>query len=151
VCVVADVDDDRHPHHVLDVSSSGRRSSCESAHARFALRIAACSDCTNASLVSVAPEMRSTFALCALSASERSVGSAFWLMKIERSVWFGYTGTPIDVMRRVTFLRVPVVTVVFRTTIVTCSVPQRSTCTVEPLNLFVTTFFFGVAFVAAQA
>jgi hypothetical protein len=44
VCVVADVDDDRHPHDVFDVSGSGRGSGCESAHARFALRIAACSD-----------------------------------------------------------------------------------------------------------
>ena len=47
---VADVDDDRHPHHVLDATET-RCDLRGSAHTLFALTSASCSDCANASLV----------------------------------------------------------------------------------------------------
>jgi hypothetical protein len=68
--LVTDVDDDRHPHDLLD----------ERVHARFAFRIADCSEETKASLVSVAPETRSILALWARKASLRRIGIAFSLM-----------------------------------------------------------------------
>src|SRR2546430_14309668 len=71
---------------------------------------------------------------CAFSASCSRIGSACWLMKIERLVWFGKSGTFPAVIRRVTFLP----TVVFLTTSVSWSSPQRSTCAIEPLTVFVT-------------
>ena len=48
--VVADVHDDRHSHHVLDATQSGRDGG-RCAHALFALTSASWSDCANASLV----------------------------------------------------------------------------------------------------
>src|SRR5206468_9639279 len=72
--LVADVDHDRHPHDLCD----------RGAHAFRAFRIAACSEPTNASLVRVASETRSTFALCARSASLRRIGIAFSLMYWDR-------------------------------------------------------------------
>jgi hypothetical protein len=66
--VVANVDDDRHPHDLLDATNAGQNVG-DGAHARFAFRIADCSDSANAWLVSVAPETRLTFALRAFSVS----------------------------------------------------------------------------------
>src|SRR5205814_5201823 len=71
---------------------------------------------------------------CAFSTSCSRIGSACWLMKIERLVWFGESGTFTAVIRRVTFLP----TVIFLTTSVSWSSPQRSTCAIEPLTVFVT-------------
>ena len=62
-------------------------------------------------------------ALCARSASCISTGIAFWLMKAERSVSFGYSGTEIDVIFRLTVFLDPTIVVVLRTTIVTLSRP----------------------------
>src|SRR5947209_2236843 len=115
--VVAQVEDDRHAHHLLDAAATTR--GCGFDYHFFSARIAAWSDCAKASLVYVAPETTSIRALCARSASCTSVGIAFWLMKTERSVSFGYTGTEIDVILRLTLFRVPTVVVVLRTTIVT--------------------------------
>ena len=50
VGLVANVDDDRHAHDVLDAPNTGQ-SLEDGGHARFAFRIAACNDCANASLV----------------------------------------------------------------------------------------------------
>src|SRR5207244_11057454 len=77
--VVADVDHDRHAHHVLDATNAGQDVG-EHAHAFFALRIADWSDCANASLESVAPETMLMLALCARSASLFRIGSACELM-----------------------------------------------------------------------
>src|SRR3989442_26394 len=77
--VVADVENDRHPHDVLDTPEAGQGGG-DSAHARLALRIADWSEPANASLVYVAPETRSILALCALKASLRRIGMAVWLM-----------------------------------------------------------------------
>src|SRR6266568_2124463 len=75
--LVPDVDDDRHAHDVLDPAQSGDDGG--GAH-DFAFVIAAWSDWTNASLVSLAPETMSMFALCACSASLRRIGIACVLM-----------------------------------------------------------------------
>jgi hypothetical protein len=107
--LVADVDHDRHAHHVLH----------DGGHARFAFRIADCSELMKASLRSVAPETRSMFALWARSASLRRIGIAFSLMYADRPLLFGYTGTETAVILRVTFLPV----VVFLTVITTCTEP----------------------------
>src|SRR5256885_3426302 len=90
---------------------------------------------------------------CAESVSWTSIGSACWLMKTERSVWFGYTGTFTPVILRVTFFLLPTVVVVFLTMSVTWSSPQRSTDAVEPWTVFVvvTIFFFGVVALMATA
>ena len=107
---VAHLDDDRHPHDVLDADALGLRPSSPA-------RIAACSDCANAKLVAVAPEIMLMFGLnCACSTSCVRYGSACWLMNTERSVWFGKTGTPTFVIFRVTFLCLPTIVVVFFTT-----------------------------------
>src|SRR5690348_10143256 len=79
-------------------------------------------------------------------------------MKIERSVWFGETGTETAVIFFLTvfFFVVRFVVVVFLTMIVTWTSPHRSAVAASPVNDFltVTTFVFGVAFcevAAAQA
>src|SRR2546421_2461905 len=76
------------------------------------------------------------------------MGSACWLMNTDRSVWFGYTGTLTAVILRTTVFFLPTVVVVFLTTIVTCSSPQRSTWAAVPVNDFVATltFFFCTVF-----
>src|SRR6476660_7143456 len=90
-------------------------------------------------------------ALCLCSASLFRIGRAFWLMYTERSVWLGYVGTESPVSFRVTFFLPLTIVVVFRTTIVTWRLPQRSTDATEPANFLVTTIFFFAAFVAALA
>ena len=80
VAGVADGDDDRHAHQVLDAVHQ----------TLFAFSSADCSDCMNASLVSDAPEIIWMFGLnCACSTSCVRYGSACWLMNTDRSVWFG--------------------------------------------------------------
>src|SRR5450432_2186343 len=94
------------------------------------------------------------WALCAFRASWTRSGRAFVLMYTERSVWFGNTGTLIDVICRLVVFLLPVVVVVFLTTIVTCTLPQRSAWPRPPVNdLFATMTFFGAAraLVAAEA
>ena len=86
---VADVDDDRHAHDLLDAGDAERRRSDGHDYQALALRIADCSDCANPPLVSVAPETMSILVLCARIVSWIRIGSACWLMKTERSVWFG--------------------------------------------------------------
>src|SRR5205814_5315548 len=61
---VADVDDDRHAHDVLDAGDAERRRSDGHDYQALALRIADCSDCANPPLVSVAPETMSMRELC---------------------------------------------------------------------------------------
>src|SRR5437763_3294270 len=84
---------------------------------------------------------------CAVSASCTSIGSACELMNTERSVWFGYVGTLTAVIFRLTVFFEPTVVVVFFTTRVSWSLPQRSTCSVGPVTVFevVTTFGFDAA------
>ncbi len=86
--LAAEIEHDRHAHDVLDAAKA-RNGDGERAHARFAFKIADCSELTKASLVSVAPETRSMFALWALRASLRRIGNAFALMKAERLLSFG--------------------------------------------------------------
>jgi hypothetical protein len=50
--VIAEVDEDRHAHDVLDAAHARQRL----AYQAFSFVIADCSDCANASLVYVAPE-----------------------------------------------------------------------------------------------
>ena len=72
--LVTDVDEHGHAHDVLDPTSPG----CNGAHRGqtwFAFTRAAWSDCTNASLVYVAPEMRLMLALCARRAIFRRYGA----------------------------------------------------------------------------
>ena len=84
--VVADVDHDRHAHHVLDAHRAGLRGH----QTLFAFSSAAWSDWMNAWLVYVAPEIMSMFeSYCAFSTSPISIGIAFWLMNTERPVWSG--------------------------------------------------------------
>src|SRR5205085_11994078 len=92
---------------------------------------------------------------CACSVSWIRIGSACWLMKTERSVWFGYSGTVTEVILRLTVFRLVarLVVVVFLTTTVTSSGPQRSASAAVPVNDLraVTTLVFGVAFPAVSA
>jgi hypothetical protein len=72
-------------------------------------------------------------------------------MKMERSVWFGVSGTPTVTIRRRTVTLLPTVVVVLRTVIATWSGPQRSASAAVPTNrrVVTTTFGFTVAAVAA--
>src|SRR5471030_600879 len=76
-------------------------------------------------------------------------------MKIERLVWSGDTGTSTLVILRATVLCLPMVVVVFLTTIVTWTLPQRPALPSLPEMVLVTTmtFFFtvGATVVAAPA
>ena len=82
--LVADVDDNRHAHDLLDAANA--RHSGRGGHAARAFRIADWSDWTNAALASVAPETSCMFALCACSASLRRMGIACWLITTDREV-----------------------------------------------------------------
>src|SRR5258708_19692395 len=75
-------------------------------------------------------------------------------MNTDRSVWFGYTGTLTPVILRLIVRCVPTIVVVFLTTSVTCTYPQRSAWPAGPVTTLVvpiTLFFPASADVAGGA
>src|SRR5262249_31164631 len=112
------------------------------AYAFAAATRAACSDCLNATVMSVAPEIVSMSAPWASRTCSLRSGSAFWVMKTERTVCWGQTG---QVMSRISNLTLPP-TIDWATFKRSWIDPHLWQTTVEPITVFVTSFDRAVAF-----